>query len=258
MRDRVGGRGDKCRRQGYRRCRVGELECEDAWQALTPQGERFWPLRGWRPGPGVSHSHSLSSRADRMVGECALPRQAPEPGLPSTGKLASGRCSRPGRPIGSGQRWGCREGPALRSPTEGGGALSPPYNSPAASSGFRTPPPSLGGRSPAAGGGRRRMPRSTGRGAGGRDPRPRAPRLSRCSAPSCACAGAVRYANCAGAGPCSAAARRARRRIIRELARGAPPAGSPGYQQRRASEKELGEAPGEEGLYLPRHQLLCI
>lgn len=58
---------------------------------------------------------------------------------------------------------------------------------------------------------------------------------SRCSAPSCACAAAVRYANCSESGPCYAEPRRARRGTVRELARLAPPAGVRGYKRRRAA-----------------------
>lgn len=49
------------------------------------------------------------------------------------------------------------------------------------------------------------------------------------SAPSCACAGAARYANCAGSNRGSATPRRARRVVVREWARATPPAGARGY-----------------------------
>lgn len=100
-----------------------------------------------------------------------------------------------------------------------------------------TPPPTAstlqlrgGGRRPTPG------PQAAARGAGsGRwDPGLRLPG-SRCSAPSCACAAAVRYANCSGSSPDYAGPRRARRGAVRELAQLAPPPGAKGYKRRRAA-----------------------
>lgn len=55
------------------------------------------------------------------------------------------------------------------------------------------------------------------------------------SAPSCACAGAVRYANGAGSPRGPATPRRARRAVLREWARATPPAGARASEPRRAA-----------------------
>lgn len=64
------------------------------------------------------------------------------------------------------------------------------------------------------------------------------------SAPSCACAGAARYANCAGSNRGPATPRRARRVAVREWARATPPAGARGYERRPAAEVPGGPACG--------------
>lgn len=212
--------------------------------------ERLSPLTGLS-----LHLSPLQGRPGRG---CSLPRQAPEPrmrgagcrGVPGLGlSCRPGRRGRAGRGPSAPGSGRCRGRPKPRSPSPqaGGEGLSPLKLS-RWGRGLRLCPPGSGRRPlpprPLPSRGRREEAdaKSSGRarlggaGSGRRDPGLGHPG-SRRSAPSCACAGAVRYASCAGAGPSSAAPRRARRRLSGESARGAPPAGAPGYKKRRAEER---------------------
>lgn len=125
------------------------------------------------------------------------------------------------------------------SPSPNWRALSPPTIRMGRASAFRpqdsgrwpTPPPTASTLQPR-GGGRRPTPgpqaAAAGAGSGRWDPGLQLPG-SRCSAPSCACAAAVRYANCSGSGPGYAGPRRSRRGAVRELAQLEPPPGARGY-----------------------------
>lgn len=144
------------------------------------------------------------------MGGCRGPRR----GVPGLGRSCRpgwrGRASRCPSGQGSGR---CRGRPMPRSPPPQAGGGSLPIMRMGRASAFcprnsrkllPAPPHPHRVHSPASRGGRRRMPgpqAADGRAGSGRgDPGLRLPG-SRCSAPSCACAGAVRYANCAGARP---------------------------------------------------------